>query len=515
MLRRAGPLTRVTGAAVAKSALDKDLKKVVRIEHATHDLSRSLATPGLLIVFMIGSIALASMSIAGGPLSYFVIVAAVIAAYMALSIGANDVANNMGPAVGGRALSMPAALAIAGLCEAAGAIIAGGDVVKTISRDLLRPDVGIDGVQFVLVMMAALLAAAIWVHLATFLNAPVSTTHAVVGGVVGAGIAAAGFKIVVWPVIGAVAASWVISPIMGGLIAAALLAFINWTILERDDRVAAARRWMPAMMALMISVFAMYLMTKGLSHVWDPPLAAVLGGGALAFAVGYVASRPWVQRRSAGMENRRKNVTGLFTLPLVWSAGLLSFAHGANDVANAVGPLAAIVATAEAGASDAANVELPFWVLLIGAVGIVVGLALFGPKLIRTVGEKITKMDAIRAFCVALSAAITVLVASALGLPVSSTHIAVGGVFGVGYLREFLTNKGVPNVAVQPNARFLEPSSLNETPEQALENYQKRERRKLVRRQHVLGIGAAWVVTVPAAALLAAALYALMRTVAG
>ncbi|MGE0563657.1 MAG: inorganic phosphate transporter [Pseudolabrys sp.] len=500
---------------MAKSTLDKDLKKVVRIEHATQDLSRSVATPGLLIVFLIGAVALASISITDGPLSYFVIVAAVIAAYMALSIGANDVANNMGPAVGSRALKMGGALAIAAICEAGGAVIAGGDVVKTISRDLLRPEAGIRDINYILVMMAALLAAAIWVHLATFLNAPVSTTHAVVGGVVGAGIAAAGFDFVVWPVIGTVAASWVISPLMGGLIAAALLGFVKWAILFREHRIEAARRWVPMVVALMIGVFVMYLMTKGLSRVWKAHWTIVVGAGMAGFIAGYFLIRPWVLQRSRGMENRRRNVSSLFAPPLVFAAALLSFAHGANDVANAVGPLAAIVATAQADVGTAGSVELPFWVLLIGAVGIAVGLALFGPKLIRTVGEKITKMDAIRAFCVALSAAITVLIASALGLPVSSTHIAIGGVFGVGYLREFLTNKGVPNVAVQPRTRFLKLSQLNETPEQALKNYQKRERRRLVRRQHVLGIAAAWVVTVPAAALLAGSFYALMRVVAG
>jgi inorganic phosphate transporter, PiT family len=142
-------------------------------------------------------------------------------------------------------------------------------------------------------------------------------------------------------------------------------------------------------------------------------------------------------------------------------------------------------------------------------------LALFGPGLIRTVGQEITKMDAIRAYCVALAAAVTVLVASALGLPVSSTHIAIGAVFGVGYLREFITNTGVPNPAVQPRSLFLEPSQLNKTPEEALLNYQKRERRRLVRRQHVIGIATAWVVTVPAAGLLAALLYGLMRSIAG
>lgn len=434
---------------------------------------------------------------------------------MALNIGANDVANNMGPAVGSRALTMTSALAIAAVCEAAGAILAGGDVVNTVSKNILQPDEGMRVVEFIFVMTAAMLSAALWIHLATFLGAPVSTTHAIVGGVVGAGIAASGAGVVHWPVIGAIAASWVISPVLGGLIAALLLGFVKWKIIYREDRVAAARRWVPVLVALMSGVFAMYLVTKGLSRVWHPPMALVLLIGAGFFVGGLLAARPWIQRRSRGMENRRKQIASLFTLPLIFAAGLLSFAHGANDVANAVGPLAAIVAAAQSGLANAGKVVLPLWVLAIGAIGIALGLSLFGPGLIRTVGQKITKMDAIRAYCVALSAAITVLVASAFGLPVSSTHIAIGAVFGVGYLREYITNTGVPNPAVKPRTMFLEPSQLNQTPEEALANYQKRERRKLVRRQHVLGIAAAWVITVPAAALLAALLYRLMLSLAG
>jgi PiT family inorganic phosphate transporter len=499
---------------VAKSALDKDLKKVVRIEAATYARSRSLATPGLLIVFMIGALTLASLSMGGGPLSHFVFIAAIVAAYMALNIGANDVANNMGPAVGSRALTMPRALAIAAVCEAAGAVLAGGDVVHTVSKSLLRPEESMAVVAFLFVMIAALLSAALWIHLATFLGAPVSTTHAIVGGVVGAGVAASGTGVVEWPVIGAIAASWVISPVMGGLIAAMLLAFVKWKVIYRENRVMAARRWVPVLVALMSGVFAMYLASKGLSRVWRPPLYLVLSIGAGFFVVAFFAARPWVERHSRNLENRRKHIAGLFTLPLIFAAALLSFAHGANDVANAVGPLAAIVAAAQTGIADAGKVTLPFWVLAIGAVGIALGLALFGPGLIRTVGQKITKMDAIRAYCVALSAAITVLVASALGLPVSSTHIAVGAIFGVGYLREFISNTGVPNPAVRPRTLFLEPSRLNKTPEQALANYRKRERRRLVRRQHVVGIAAAWLITVPAAAALAALLYWLMGSIA-
>jgi PiT family inorganic phosphate transporter len=316
-------------------------------------------------------------------------------------------------------------------------------------------------------------------------------------------------------VIGTIAASWVISPALGGLIAAMLLGFIKWTIIYREDRIAAARRWVPALVALMAGVFAMYLVSKGLSRAWRAPASVVLLLGLAGFALGLFVARPWVERRSKGMENRRKHVARLFTLPLIFAAALLSFAHGANDVANALGPLAAIVAAAQSGVADAGEVALPFWVLAIGAAGIALGLALFGPGLIRTVGQEITKMDAIRAYCVALAAAITVLVASALGLPVSSTHIAIGAVFGVGYLREFITNTGVPNPAVQPRSLFLEPSKLNKTPEEALSNYQKREKRRLVRRQHVIGIATAWIVTVPAAGLLAALLYGVMRSIAG
>jgi inorganic phosphate transporter, PiT family len=271
----------------------------------------------------------------------------------------------------------------------------------------------------------------------------------------------------------------------------------------------------PILVGLMSGVFAMYLASKGLSRVWKPPLGIVLVLGVLFFLPAGLPPVPGWLRRSRGMENRRKQISSLFNLPLAFAAALLSFAHGANDVANAVGPLAAIVAAAQTGAGSTDPVALPLWILVIGAVGIAIGLALFGPRVIRTVGEKITKMDAIRAFCVALAAAITVLVASALGLPISSTHTAVGAVFGVGFLREILSNTGVPNPAVQPSTMFLNTAKLNSTPEAAIKNYQKRERRKLVRRQHVAGITAAWIVTVPAAALLAGMIYYFMSAVAG
>lgn len=221
-----------------------------------------------------------------GPLSLFVIAGGVIAGYMALNIGANDVANNMGPAVGSRALPLGAALVIAAICEAAGAILAGGDVVMTISRNIIVPHTEFPVRDFVMLMMASFLAAAIWIHLAAFLNAPVSTTHSIVGGVLGAGIAAAGFGIVNWTTMGAIAASWVISPVMGGVIAAALLGFIKWRVLFREDRLAAAQTWVPVMTGLMAGVFAMYLSLKGLSKVWKPSMETVWLLGIGAFILG-------------------------------------------------------------------------------------------------------------------------------------------------------------------------------------------------------------------------------------
>ncbi|OYW54326.1 MAG: anion permease [Hyphomicrobium sp. 32-62-53] len=500
---------------MAKPSLDKDLKKVGQLGKATEGLAHSLAAPGLLAIFVAGCTAAASLALGDNTHTTLVVFASVIAAYMALNIGANDVANNMGPAVGSRVLTMTGAIAIAAIAEIAGAILAGGDVVNTVANDLIVKDHGLATDPFIMMMMAALLAAGLWLHIATYLGAPVSTTHAIVGAVMGSGAMAAGVDTVNWAVMGKIAASWVISPVCGGLFAAFLLGLVKWLIVFRDDRITAAKRWVPILVALMTGIFAMYMASKGLSRVWKPDAEKVWAiGGAFAI-IGFAISRPLVARRAAIISNTRKDVAGCFNVPLIFAVALLSFAHGANDVANAVGPLAAIVSVAQTEAGVAGEVALPMWVLAIGAFGISLGLSLFGPRLIRTVGEKITKMNPIRAYCVALSAAVTVLVASAMGLPVSSTHIAIGAVFGVGYLREILTNSGVPNPAVKPRSVFLEPSQLNATPEQALRNYAKREKRRLVRRQHVYGIAAAWIVTVPAAALLAAGLYASMRWAIG
>lgn len=458
------------------------------------------ATPVLISFLFLG---LTAVSIIGGrglvPAAIPVLVAAVIGGYMALNIGANDVANNMGPAVGGRVLTIGKAVMIAAFCEAAGAIVAGSDVVQTVAKGIIHPEAGISGSDFILLMISALLAGALWINLATVLGAPVSTTHSIVGGVLGSGIAAAGAGVVEWPTLGAITASWIISPVIGGLVSAAMLAIIKMLVFDQDDRKRAARRWVPPLISLMVGAFVSYLCLKGFSKI-----AAIGNGtaallGLAAFALSFLATVPYVRSRLAGLGNRKKDIRTLFHLPLIMGAGLLSFAHGANDVANAIGPLAAIASVSDGGALGDAVVNIPLWVMLIGAIGISLGLALFGPKLIQTVGDKITRLNPVRAYCVVFSSAVTVLIASWLGLPVSSTHIAIGAIFGVGFLREFIEDPR--------RRRKSKDTMVNATPEDALREGVVRRKRMLVRRRFLLTIAGAWVITVPAAALLSAAIY--------
>ncbi|WP_193182411.1 inorganic phosphate transporter [Nisaea sediminum] len=467
---------------------------------------KSVTVPlGLSVVFLaIVGIYVGSTQENLGEDWLIVAVAAVVGGYMALNIGANDVANNMGPAVGGKVLTVTGAILIAAVCESAGALLAGGDVVKTVSKGIISPGESVSVGEFRDLMLSSLFAAALWINLATMLNAPVSTTHSIVGGVLGAGIAAAGFGLVNWGTMGAIAASWVISPVFGAICAAAMLYVIKKKVLLVEDKLTAAKTWVPILIGLMACAFAAYMAMKGLKKIWHPSLFEIALYSLLAFAVSYFLSKPYIARRVLKLENTRQGVYRLFDIPLIAGAALLSFAHGANDVANAVGPLAAIVSTAGEGAGISSNVTIPLWVMAIGAFGIAFGLGLFGPKLIAVVGEKITRLNSPRSYCVALSAAVTVLIATTLGLPVSSTHIAVGAVFGVGFLREFLEN---------PNTRKLRPGhKLNATAEDAFNSKEYRSVRRLVRRNFVISIAAAWIITVPASALLAAAVYAVLQS---
>ncbi len=481
--------------------LDRDLGRLSNLEVATAYVGRPLVGPGIALVFIVLAGLLATVFFGESSNTFIVVIAAGFGAYMALNIGANDVANNMGPAVGANALTMGGAIAIAAIFESAGALLAGGDVVSTIAKGIIAPESMQTATIFIWAMLAALLSAALWVNLATWVGAPVSTTHSVVGGVMGAGIAAAGFAAVNWATMSKIAASWVISPVLGGAIAAAFLWFIKARIIYQDDKIAAARKWVPVLVGIMAGAFASYLALKGLKKIIKVDLATALLIGAAVGAAIWVIMIPVIRRQSVGLENRNRSLKILFGIPLVVSAALLSFAHGANDVANAVGPLAAIVQASQDGNFTAA-VSIPLWVMIIGAMGISFGLFLFGPKLIRMVGSQITKLNPMRAYCVALSAAITVIVASWLGLPVSSTHIAVGGVFGVGFFREWDSERRMKKARV----------AIPELPEPPRD---ERRRRKLVRRSHFLTIIAAWVITVPAAAILSGVIFLIIKTFAG
>ena len=473
--------------------LDRDLGRFGSLKTATSGVARPFVGLGFALIFIIIAGLFSSLFLGSFDNRIIVIVAAVLGAYMAINIGANDVANNMGPAVGANSLTLAGAIAIAIIFESAGALIAGGDVVSTIAKGIVDPSTMQSSTTFIWAMMAALLSAALWVNLATWIGAPVSTTHSVVGGVMGAGVAAAGFSAVNWGTMTKIAASWFISPILGGIIAALFLWFIKANIIYRSDKILAARRWVPVLVGVMAGGFASYLALKGLKKVIKIDLVTTVYIGLAIGGTVWLVMRPVIRRQSDGLENRNKSLKKLFNIPLIVSAALLSFAHGANDVANAVGPLAAIVQASATGEYLSAA-SIPLWVMVIGAAGISFGLFLFGPKLIKVVGSQITKLNQMRAYCVALSAAITVIVASWLGLPVSSTHIAVGSIFGVGFFREWDTAR---RMKISQSYKY---EALN------LE-YDERKRRKLVRRSHFMSIIAAWLITVPAAAIISGLIY--------
>ena len=489
-------------AVLTKRTLDKDLDKLTHVEDAAKFVSRKLVAPGLGLIFLGLAMLFAGVYVFDRPSAVLVIAAAALAAYMAMNIGANDVTNNVGAAVGARAMTMGQALVIAAIFEILGATVAGGEVVKTISSNI------VDAVQvppgtLSWIMMAALMAAALWINLATWMNAPVSTTHAIVGAVIGAGIGAVGPEPVKWRVMIEITLAWVTSPLLGGVIAAGLLFMVKSLIIYRADKIAAARRWVPILIAMMVGGFSSYMMLQLQAPGEFSTLIVLLFGVAAGF-IGWIAARSFVLRQSVGLENRNSSLRVLFQIPLIGSAALLSFAHGANDVSNAIGPLSAIV-RAVGESSDGAQGQPPIWVLLIGAFGISVGLLLFGPRLIRLVGEQITKLNPMRAYCVALSTAFTVIVASWLGLPVSTTHIAVGSVFGVGFFREWYTRHSKRRIGYM--RRKAESWAIDE-PEDP--NTHEVRRRYLVRRSHFMTIIAAWIITVPASAALAAMIYWVM-----
>ncbi|MDD3144949.1 MAG: inorganic phosphate transporter [Candidatus Gracilibacteria bacterium] len=406
----------------------------------------------------------------------FLLFAVFLGIYMAVNIGANDVANSVGPAVGSGALSLKGAIIIAAIFELAGAVIAGGEVVKTIKDGIIDISLLNNYTVFMFIMLSALFSAALWLNFATYFKAPVSTTHSIVGGVMGAGIASMGLGIVAWGTMGKIVLSWIISPLLGGIVAALFLFFIKHLILNKKDKVVQAKKWVPFFVSIMAWAFTTYIILKGIKNIIKIDFVSASHIGLVVAFFTYFFLRAYIGKISSRLSNDRKSIAKLFSIPLIFSVILLSFAHGSNDVANAIGPLAAIYDTlVNSGISG--SVGVPFWIMLLGGTGLSFGLLLFGPKIIKAVGGEITELDQIRAFCIALSAAFTVILASQMGLPVSSTHIAIGGVFGVGFLREYLHKR----------------------------EHGKKE--KFVERKMLTKIVAAWLVTVPVVAVISGLMF--------
>lgn len=481
-----------------KPTLDKDLEKLTFTEQATHFVLRSWTGVGIALVFLLIAMAVANGFATGTP-GVLVAITAALAAYMAMNIGANDVTNNVGAAVGARAMSLGVALVIAAVFEIAGALLAGQGVAATVASGIVDRSIFPSPETYAWAMMAALVSAALWINIATLANAPISTTHAIVGGVIGAGAAASGFHSVQWDAIAVIVVSWTVSPILGGVIAAGFLFFIKEFIIYREDKIGAAKTWVPVLVAVMAGAFAAFIANGGTNGAFDLSLRAALLIGLGVGLATYVATRPIVRRHAEGLDNRNQSLRTLFRIPLICSAALLSFAHGANDVSNAVGPLYGVVSALHADAGSGA--AIPLWVMVIGAFGISLGLLLFGPRLIRIVGSEITKLNPMRAFCVALSSAVAVLTASAFAIPVSSTHIAVGAVFGVGLFREWYTRNSRRRID------YIRSRGSRIAPEEEPVNLDETRRRYLVRRSHFMTIVSAWIVTLPISAVLSAIIF--------
>ncbi|MCP8900714.1 inorganic phosphate transporter [Gilvimarinus xylanilyticus] len=372
------------------------------------------------------------------------ILACIFGLFMAWGVGANDVANAMGTSVGSKALTIKQAIIIAMIFEFLGAYLAGGAVTSTIRKGIVDPAV-MSGSPELLVygMLSALLAAGTWLLIASILGWPVSTTHSIVGAIVGFAAVGISADAVAWGKVLSIVASWVVSPMLAGTIAFFIFRSVQRLILNTEDPMSNARRYIPFYMFAVGFLIAMVTLLKGLKHVFKDSgfslsfvesalVAAVIG--AIVSAVGVVMLRRVKPEATPASGNRFANVEKMFAILMIFTACAMAFAHGSNDVANAVGPLAAVINVVNSGGVAAQSV-MPSWVLLIGGVGIVIGLATYGFKVMATIGKKITELTPSRGFAAELAAAATVVLASGTGLPISTTHTLVGAVLGVGLAR--------------------------------------------------------------------------------
>ncbi len=365
-----------------------------------------------------------------------VILACIFALYMAWSIGANDVANAMAPAVGSGVLTLRNAIIIAAFAEFLGAVLVGSSVTSTIRKGIVSPSLfQNDPSIFMLGMTSALLGAALWLHAATFFGMPVSTTHSIVGAVIGFGLIAKGPGSLDYWTISKIMMSWFVSPLFGGLLGFSIFCFIREKILNQENRDAATQYYAPYILFFTSVVLLQSFVFKAMKNLKLPVnfftillLGCILGGGIAFFSRKFLA-RVKIEQDKSTLTDR------FFIFLLILTSGYVAFAHGANDVANAVGPFSAVLDVFTTGAVSLSKVPVPIWVLILGGVGIVSGLALSGWKVISTIGGKITEITPQNGFSAQLAAATTVLFCSQLGLPISTTHTVVGSVIGVGLAR--------------------------------------------------------------------------------
>ncbi|MGJ7459632.1 inorganic phosphate transporter [Halomonas sp. MA07-2] len=381
------------------------------------------------------------MSIIAQHGEIFIILACLFGFFMAWGVGANDVANAMGTSVGSRAITIKQAIIIAVIFEFLGAWLAGGEVTSTIRGGIVDPALlEADPQLLVYGMLSALLAAAIWLLIASAKGWPVSTTHSIVGAIVGFGAVGLGVEAVAWGKVGTIASSWLISPLVAGTIAFVLFKSVQHLIFESHEPFAAAKRYVPFYVFLVGFIVAMVTLTKGLTHVgldltFNQSFLLSLLFGAIIMGIGIVMQRRVVFERRADDHFGFSNVERVFGVLMIFTACAMAFAHGSNDVANAVGPLAAVISVVRSdGVIDSAAL-VPWWVLVLGGGGIVFGLITYGHKVIATVGTGITELTPSRGFAATLAAATTVVLASGTGLPISTTHTLVGAILGVGLAR--------------------------------------------------------------------------------
>ena len=371
--------------------------------------------------------------------SIFLAMAVIFGFFMAWGVGANDVANAMGTSVGARAITIRQAILIAMVFEFAGAWLAGGEVTETVRSGIISlENSGLEENPQLLVygMLSSLLAAGVWLLVASQRGWPVSTTHSIVGAIIGFAVVGISFDSVMWGEVGAIASSWVVSPVFSGVIALGLFLSVQKLVLDTDDPLGNARRYVPWYIFLVGFVISIMTMIKGLSQTglefnFGQTLLIAVVIGFITMGLGILLLRRLaLDAQAEGHE--LDNLEKVFGVLMVFTACSMAFAHGSNDVANAIGPLAAVVGVVETGGVFTQESSVPEWILLLGGVGIVIGLATWGYRVIMTIGRNITHLTPSRGFAAELAAATTVVIASGTGIPVSTTHTLVGAVLGVG-----------------------------------------------------------------------------------